>query len=236
MINYIYNEWKQRTHHMKKIFSMFLLFFSYFSASTAKADEDIPRVIKLSPEKITQHNVDLPLNQFRSLEILAEKNVSSHQVPRPYIMPDTADHAELFGSDINANGIRDDYERMLLKSYQRSEYVAMGILAAERWDKLLRLLHSQEEIKTSFQALELFNDNIAINQCYYSLQKVDKSLISPVLNYFNNDQLLDAKYQAELLLLDIIGNNQANFTFHQKPCERFADFAKSVKKGKLAAL
>ncbi|PQJ62479.1 hypothetical protein [Photobacterium angustum] len=221
---------------MKKVVTITLLFFSYFSALTVKAEENIPRVIKLSPEKITQHNVDLPLNQFRALEILAEKNVSSHQVPRPYAMPNTANHNELFGLDLNQNGIRDDYERMLLTSYQRSEYVAMGILAAERWDTLLRLLHSQDQIKTRFQALELFNDNIAINQCYYSLQKKDKSLISPVLSYFNNDKLLEAKYQAELLLLDIIGDDQTNFTFHQQPCKRFADFAKSVKKGKLAAL
>ncbi|EAR53285.1 hypothetical protein SKA34_04685 [Photobacterium sp. SKA34] len=221
---------------MKKVVTISLLFYSYFSALIVKADEDIPRVIKLFPEKITQHNVALPLNQFRALEILAEKNVSSHQVPRPYTMPLTANHTEVFDSDLNDNGIRDDYERMLLKSYQRSEYVAMGILAAERWDKLLQLLHSQEQIKTSLQALELFNDNIAINQCYYSLQKIDKSLISPVLNYFNNEQLLDAKYQAELLLLDIIGNNQANLTFHQQPCKRFADFAKNVKKWKLTAI
>lgn len=221
---------------MRKVDIIALLFFSYFLVLNAKAEEHVPRVIKLSPEKITQHNVDLPLNQFRALEILAAKNVSSHQVPRPYQMPNSIKRNELFGSDLNENGIRDDYERMLLKSYKRSEYVAMGILAAERWDKLLRLLHSQDNIKTRFQALQLFNDNIAINQCYYSLQKVDKNLISPILSYFNNDQLLDAKYQAELLLLDIIGNNQASFTFHQQPCERFADFAKSAKKGKFAAL
>lgn len=218
---------------MKKVVILILLFFSYSSALTVKAEVNIPRIIKLSPEKITQHNVELPLNQYRALEILAEKNVSSHQVPRPYTLPNSVNHNRPFGLDLNQNGIRDDYERMLLTSYQRSEYVAMGILAAERWDKLLRLLHSQNQIKTRFQALQLFNDTIAINQCYYSLQKTDKSLISPVLSYFNNDKLLHAKYQAELLLLDIIGNDQSNFTFLQQPCKRFADFAKSVKKANL---
>ena len=213
-----------------------LAFIPLITSFHTQAEVNTPRIIKLSPEKLTQHNIDLPLNQFKSLEILATKNVSSSQVPRPYQQDDTSVNGSLFGVDLNNNGIRDDYERMLLKSYQRSEYVAMGILAAERWDKLLRLLQSQDTVKTQYQALELFNDNIAINQCYYSLQQIDKTLVSPVLSYFNNEQLLEAKYQAELLLLDIIGNKQTSFTFHQEPCERFAEFAKKSKTTKFAAL
>ncbi|WP_305832290.1 hypothetical protein [Photobacterium leiognathi] len=220
---------------MGNITKLTFICISYFASFNVIAESDSPRIIKLSPEKITQHNVDLPLNQFKSLEILAAKNVSSGQVPRPYQFTGN-NQASLFGVDLNNNGIRDDYECMLLKSYQRSEYVAMGILAAERWDKLLRLLQSQESIKTPYQALELFNDTIAINQCYYSLQQIDKTLISPVLSYFNNDQLLEAKYKAELLLLDIIGSKQTSFTFHQEPCERFAEFAKKTKTTKFAAL
>ncbi|WP_305462085.1 hypothetical protein [Photobacterium leiognathi] len=220
---------------MGNIAKLTFICISYHASFNVNAESDSPRIIKLSPEKITQHNVDLPLNQFKSLEILSAKNVSSGQVPRPYQFTGN-NQASLFGVDLNNNGIRDDYERMLLKSYQRSEYVAMGVLAAERWDKLLRLLQSQESIKTPYQALELFNDTIAINQCYYSLQQIDKTLISPVLSYFNNDQLLEAKYQAELLLLDIIGSKQTSFTFHQEPCERFAEFAKKAKTTKFAAL
>ncbi|PSW67331.1 hypothetical protein C0W88_03945 [Photobacterium leiognathi subsp. mandapamensis] len=220
---------------MGNITKLTFICISCLASFNVNAESDSPRIIKLSPEKITQHNVDLPLNQFKSLEILAAKNVSSGQVPRPYQFTGN-NQASLFGVDLNNNGIRDDYERMLLKSYQRSEYVAMGILAAERWDKLLRLLQSQESIKTPYQALELFNDTIAINQCYYSLQQIDKTLISPVLSYFNNDQLLEAKYKAELLLLDIIGSKQTSFTFHQEPCERFAEFAKKTKTTKFAAL
>lgn len=130
-------------------------------------------------------------------------------------------------NDINHNNIRDDYERLLLSQYQRPEYVAMGILAAAHWDRLLATLNQKDRI-LSITALSLITNNIAINQCYYSLQQVDNTLISPILNYFNTDQQLVIKDKAEEKLLAIIATSPFTITFEPQPCQRFTLLAESM--------
>ncbi|MEC6882068.1 hypothetical protein [Photobacterium piscicola] len=195
---------------------------SLVTSSTLAAP--IKTVIKLSPDPITQHTVELPLNEYHALEILALKKVSSSQVPRPYEILSTNDKVM---NDINHNNIRDDYERLLLSQYQRPEYVAMGILAAAHWDRLLATLNQKDRI-LSITALSLITNNIAINQCYYSLQQVDNTLISPILNYFNTDQQLVIKDKAEEKLLAIIATSPFTITFEPQPCQRFTLLAESM--------
>ncbi|MEC6823688.1 hypothetical protein VXS02_09625 [Photobacterium piscicola] len=195
---------------------------SLVTSSTLAAS--IKTVIKLSPDPITQHTVELPLNEYHALEILALKKVSSSQVPRPYEILSTNDKVM---NDINHNNIRDDYERLLLSQYQRPEYVAMGILAAAHWDRLLATLNQKDRI-LSITALSLITNNIAINQCYYSLQQVDNTLISPILNYFNTDQQLVIKDKAEEKLLAIIATSPFTITFEPQPCQRFTLLAESM--------
>ncbi|WP_235865833.1 hypothetical protein [Photobacterium piscicola] len=195
---------------------------SLVTSSTLAAP--IKTVIKLSPVPITQHTVELPLNEYHALEILALKKVSSSQVPRPYEILSTNDKVM---NDINHNNIRDDYERLLLSQYQRPEYVAMGILAAAHWDRLLATLNQKDRI-LSITALSLITNNIAINQCYYSLQQVDNTLISPILNYFNTDQQLVIKDKAEEKLLAIIATSPFTITFEPQPCQRFTLLAESM--------
>ncbi|MEC6898604.1 hypothetical protein [Photobacterium piscicola] len=195
---------------------------SLVTSSTLAAP--IKTVIKLSPDPITQHTVELPLNEYHALEILALKKVSSSQVPRAYEILSTNDKVM---NDINHNNIRDDYERLLLSQYQRPEYVAMGILAAAHWDRLLATLNQKDRI-LSITALSLITNNIAINQCYYSLQQVDNTLISPILNYFNTDQQLVIKDKAEEKLLAIIATSPFTITFEPQPCQRFTLLAESM--------
>lgn len=201
---------------------IFYVVTSLVTSSTLAAP--IKTVIKLSPDPITQHTVELPLNEYHALEILALKKVSSSQVPRPYEILSTNDKVM---NDINHNNIRDDYERLLLSQYQRPEYVAMGILAAAHWDRLLATLNQKDRI-LSITALSLITNNIAINQCYYSLQQVDNTLISPILNYFNTDQQLVIKDKAEEKLLAIIATSPFTITFEPQPCQRFTLLAESM--------
>ncbi|WP_394166751.1 hypothetical protein [Photobacterium piscicola] len=195
---------------------------SLVTSSTLAAP--IKTVIKLSPDPITQHTVELPLNEYHALEILALKKVSSSQVPRPYEILSTNDKVM---NDINHNNIRDDYERLLLSQYQRPEYVAMGILAAAHWDRLLATLNQKDRI-LSITAFSLITNNIAINQCYYSLQQVDNTLISPILNYFNTDQQLVIKDKAEEKLLAIVATSPFTITFEPQPCQKFTHLAESM--------
>lgn len=210
---------------MHLLYSLSVIFYvvtSLVTSSTLAAP--IKTVIKLSPDPITQHTVKLPLNEYHALEILALKKVSSSQVPRPYEILSTNDKVM---NDINHNNIRDDYERLLLSQYQRPEYVAMGILAAAHWDRLLATLNQKDRI-LSITALSLITNNIAINQCYYSLQQVDNTLISPILNYFNTDQQLVIKDKAEEKLLAIIATSPFTITFEPQPCQRFTLLAESM--------
>ncbi|WP_297483272.1 hypothetical protein [uncultured Photobacterium sp.] len=181
-------------------------------------------MIKLSPAPVTQHTVKLPLNEYHALEILALKKVSSGQVPRPYDLSSANDD---IGVDINHNNIRDDYERLLLNQYQRPEYVAMGILAAAHWDRLIAT-YSQKDRIHLITAITLITNNIAINQCYYSLQQIDNTLISPILNYFNTEQHLEIKNQAEEKLLAIIATSPFTITFEPQPCQKFTLLAESM--------
>lgn len=210
---------------MHLLYSLSVIFYvvtSLVTSSTLAAP--IKTVIKLSPDPITQHTVELPLNEYHALEILALKKVSSSQVPRPYEILSTNDKVM---NDINHNNIRDDYERLLLSQYQRPEYVAMGILAAAHWDRLLATLNQKDRI-LSITALSLITNNIAINQCYYSLQQVDNTLISPILNYFNTDQQLIIKDKAEEKLLAIIATSPFTITFEPQPCQKFMLLAESI--------
>ncbi len=210
---------------MHLLYSLSVIFYvvtSLVTSSTLAAP--IKTVIKLSPDPITQHTVELPLNEYHALEILALKKVSSSQVPRPYEILSTNDKVM---NDINHNNIRDDYERLLLSQYQRPEYVAMGILAAAHWDRLLATLNQKDRI-LSITAFSLITNNIAINQCYYSLQQVDNTLISPILNYFNTDQQLVIKDKAEEKLLAIVATSPFTITFEPQPCQKFTHLAESM--------
>ncbi|MEC6797195.1 hypothetical protein VXS03_09035 [Photobacterium sp. S4TG1] len=210
---------------MHLIYALSFIFYAAISLVTESTlAASIKPVVKLSPNPVTQHTVELPLNEYHSLEILALKNVSSSQVPRPYDILSTNDNML---ADINHNNIRDDYERLLLKQYQRPEYVAMGILAAAHWDRLIAT-HKQTDRILSITAVTLIANNIAINQCYYSLQQIDSSLISPILNYFNTEQRLALKDQAEEKLLAIIAASPFTITFEPQPCQKFTLLAESM--------
>ena len=218
---------------MRLLFTNSFLFY-YFIISFVTAPvlaSPAKTVIKLSPPPITKHTVELPLNEYYALEILALKKVSSSQVPRPYYvtvstkMPLSTNNDVVI--DINNNNVRDDYERLLLTQYQRPEYVAMGILAAAHWDRLAATITQDDRIP-SITAMTLITNNIAINQCYYSLQQIDKTLISPILNYFNTEQRITIKLQAEEKLLDIIASSSFTVVFDPQPCQRFTLLAESM--------
>ncbi|SKA15404.1 hypothetical protein CZ814_01319 [Photobacterium toruni] len=215
----------------------FLLYCIMILATELVLASPIKTVIKLSPLPITQHNVELPLNEYTALEVLILKKVSSSQVPRPYDIPSTAllatNNNEV--TDINHNNIRDDYERLLLIQYQRPEYIAMAILAAAHWDRLIAT-YSQSERITSITALALMTNNIAINQCYYSLQQIDNTLTSPILNYFDTEQKLTIKNKAEAKLLAIIASSPFSITFDVQPCQRFTLLAEAMLKTTLVSL
>lgn len=207
---------------MKHTFNVLFLLLTFTVSSLPYAVAS--KVIKLSPEAITHHNVDLPLNEYQAWQILALKQVSSRQVPAPYT-PRNEEIDGILGMDLNHNQLRDDYERHLLSAYQRAEYVAMGVLAAEKWHTLLQLVDEKASSLSAEQAQVMFNDHIAISQCYYSLQQIDNRLVSPILHYFNTPERLEAKYKAELLLVDIIGDNNRDIGFYIEPCQRFSTFA-----------
>lgn len=217
---------------MRLFFPVCFLFYCTMSLLTALViASPIKSIIKLSPLPITQHNVELPLNEYHALEILALRKVSSSQVPLPYDMPQNTQSLLPIDTDIvidiNHNKIRDDYERLLLTQYQRPEYVAMGVLAAAHWDRLVAT-HTQNDRVPSITALTLITNNIAINQCYYSLQQIDNTLISPILNYFNTEQRLAIKDQAEEKLLAIIALSPFTIIFDPQPCQRFTLLAESM--------
>lgn len=188
-------------------------------------------VIKLSPQPLTQHTVELPLNEYHALAILALKKVSSSQVPRPYNAPLHSFTALPTNNDqlidINNNNVRDDYERLLLTQYKRPEYVAMGVLAAAHWDRLAAT-HTQKDRIPLITAVTLITNNIAINQCYYSLQQIDNTLVSPILHYFNTEQRIVIKQQSEEKLLRIIALSPFSITFDPQPCQRFTLLAESM--------
>ncbi|SMY34569.1 hypothetical protein [Photobacterium andalusiense] len=198
----------------------------------------IKAVIKLSPEPISQQTVDLPLNEYHALKILALTDVSSSQVPRPFDTPSNSTPSLIsnydIGIDINNNNIRDDYERRLLNQYQRPEYIAMGILAAAHWDRLATSYYQDERIP-SITALTLITNNIAINQCYYALQQIDNALVSPIFDYFNTEHRLAIKQQAEDKLLDIIATSAFTVHFDPQPCQRFVLLAESMLQTTLTA-
>ncbi|OAN11485.1 hypothetical protein A3K86_21360 [Photobacterium jeanii] len=170
-----------------------------------------------------QHHIDLPFNQYSALKLLAKWQVSSTELPAY-----TEINSELlFGSDYNNNNVRDDYEKALLAAYKQPEYVVMGLLATSIWQRLLQLYNSPEQKLSEKEAIELLVNSMSINHCYYLLQQVDQDLMSPILIYFNTQQRLTAKKEAEHQLLSIIGNQQNKITFPNQPCTIFANLIHS---------
>jgi hypothetical protein len=118
-------------------------------------------------------DTSLPLNQWESLQVLADQNVSTIELPKKRL-----DGDPLFGADLNNNGVRDDYERYLLSHYQDSEWVAMGLLAANLWQQSLQMNTSKKDRK------KLLQDSLLLEDCFYRLQQ-ETQLTSPMLAYFN---------------------------------------------------
>lgn len=158
--------------------------------------------------------VNLPFNQFNALELLAEWKVSTIELPLYF---DT-ESSNLYGEDINQNQVRDDYEKALLETYRSPEYVAMGLLAAKKWERLLDIYSNRLIVDDVSQAKKIFVDIVAINRCYDNLQSIDSTVTSPVLNYFNTDERGIAKKKAEEKLRTIIGGQQITLTVHDQPC------------------
>ena len=115
---------------------------------------------------------------------------------------------------------------MLLSSYERPEYVVMGILATKKWDILFDVYTKNAQINTLKQAKTIFIENMAIKRCYYDLQQIDREITSPILAFFNTDERLNAKRLAEEQLLAAIGKNHPTFALQSQPCEIFSDLLK----------
>ncbi len=134
-------------------------------------------------------DTSLPLNQWESLQVLADQKVSTIELPVKYQEGDP-----LFGSDLNGNGVRDDYERYLLSHYQDSEWVAMGLLAANLWQQSLQPDILKKDRK------KLLQDSLLLEDCFYRLQQ-ETQLISPMLAYFNTPFRRAEKRKNRLLWL-----------------------------------
>ncbi|KXI24307.1 hypothetical protein [Photobacterium sanguinicancri] len=171
----------------------------------------------------SEHHIDLPFNQYSALNLLAKWQVSSTELPA-YV---ETNNDNLFGTDNNENSVRDDYEKALLNAYQKPEYVVMGLLSTYVWQRLLQLNVNTNIVTTNKEAIALLVNSMSINHCYYLLQQVDQDLMSPVLVYFNTQQRLDAKKQAEHKLLTLIGNQQNKIEFPSEPCSVFANLIHS---------
>lgn len=176
-----------------------------------------------SEPRDVNHHIDLPFNQYSALTLLAKWQVSSTELPAFIEMSNDS----LFGTDENENSVRDDYEKALLNAYQKPEYVVMGLLSTHVWQRLLQLNVDVNTIKTNKEAISLLVNSMSINHCYYLLQQVDQNLMSPLLVYFNTQQRLDAKKNAEHQLLTIIGNQQHKIEFPTEPCSVFANLIHS---------
>ncbi|PSW00134.1 hypothetical protein [Photobacterium lipolyticum] len=178
------------------------------------------------PSVRRKQDISLPFNEYYALALLAKWRVSSIELPQHTDFFNDIDGNDIYGADLNNNQIRDDYEKMLLSSYERPEYVVMGILATKKWNILFDVYTNNVQIHTLQQAKTIFIDNIAINRCYYDLQQIDRHLASPILAYFNTDDRLNAKRLAEEQLLAAIGENHHTLVFHNQPCEIFSELLK----------
>ncbi len=195
---------------------------------------DSLEMMKSHPAILDGNHIQLPLNEYSALSILAKWHVSSSELPFEQIEMITTQSLskDLWGNDVNRNLIRDDYEKILLSSYQRPEYVVMGLLASKRWDRILELINDQT-ISTA-ESLKLMKDMIAINRCYFQLQQIDQHLRSPILDYFNTPERLQVKEQAEIKLLKNIGNRQHHLVNHNNPCDFFGAMAEKIMKEKIS--
>ncbi|KLV10325.1 hypothetical protein C9I92_09755 [Photobacterium ganghwense] len=133
----------------------------------------------------------LPINQFNALQVLSHFNVSTIELP-VYI---ERNEANLYGQDANHNSLRDDFEQYILEHYQQPEHVAMAILAAQTWKRLLEVTASQQS--GSFTRLKLISEIQAIKQCFRQLETHQPEFHSASFAYFNTPQRADARKQAE---------------------------------------
>lgn len=195
-----------------------------FTISPLLAMESQNTVTQRSEDQ--KQDISLPFNEYYALALLAKWRVSSTELPQHTDFFNDIDVGDLYGTDLNNNQIRDDYEKMLLSSYERPEYVVMGILATRKWDILFDVYTNDVQTHTLKQAKTIFIENMAINHCYYDLQQIDRHLASPILAYFNTDDRLNAKKFAEERLLAAIGENHHALVFYNQPCEIFSDLLK----------
>ncbi|ELR65614.1 hypothetical protein C942_00697 [Photobacterium marinum] len=164
------------------------------------------------------NDILLPFNEYSALRLLAKSKVSTIQLPALF----NSDINDIYGEDKNNNQFRDDYEAMLLSNYQHPEYVAMGLLSAKHWKLLLDIHNNNLTITDKKHAKAILELSLEINHCYYHLQRIDKDLHSPLLSYFNTEQRLTAKKDAEQKLFSLIGKQQESRSHERLPCEVFS--------------
>ncbi|TLS80141.1 hypothetical protein [Photobacterium damselae] len=79
---------------------------------------DSLEMMKSHPAILDGNHIQLPLNEYSALSILAQWHVSSSELPSEQIEMITTQSLsnDLWGNDVNRNLIRDDYEKILLST------------------------------------------------------------------------------------------------------------------------
>ncbi|TVO34020.1 hypothetical protein [Vibrio algivorus] len=122
------------------------------------------------------------------------------------------------GSDADDNGIRDDYEISVRKSYPDEEIVNVALSASHEWKTLLQVSLKEDMVITKKYASDSFSNLIALNRCFIEIKKNDPSFDSPTKLYFNTLERALEKRSAENKLFDVLSNDLSGIKTPDTPC------------------
>ncbi|WP_045423195.1 hypothetical protein [Vibrio jasicida] len=144
---------------------------------------------------------------------LKDINFDDKEPPKP-----EHGNSTIEGSDADDNGVRDDYELAVRKSYTDEEMVNVAISASHEWKALLQVSLKEDIVITKEYASDSFSNLIALNRCFIEIKKNDPSFNSPTKLYFNTLERALEKRNAENKLFDALSNDLSGIKSSDTPC------------------
>lgn len=133
---------------------------------------------------------------------------------------------QLLGEDKNNNGVRDDFEELILNS-ELSEPAKQHALQAGKVYGQALTLHISGETLAQDQAHQAMQNLIIAYGC--QLQLASKDGVSwQESDYYNDVDRLEASFMSDIYLADIVGDNRS-YIFHKDFCQALANTVGVVK-------
>src|SRR5690554_3836558 len=140
-------------------------------------------------------------------------------------IPSTAPIQQLLGEDKNNNGVRDDFEELILSSELAERTKQHALQAARAYGHALTL-HMTGETISHAQAHQAMQHLIFAEKCRRQYAKED-GVSWRESDYYNDIDRLEASFMSDYYLAEIVGEDKS-YVFPKDSCQALANAVGAV--------